>query len=53
MNSYVKADTVWNDCLTDFDCRTNSIDPQLQDHWADASSNIGDARSGLTSLTEP
>jgi hypothetical protein len=53
MNSYVKADGVWNDCLVDFDCRTDSIDPQLQGHWADAASDISDAERSLTSLAEP
>lgn len=53
MNSYIKGDNIWGDCITDFSCSTNSIDPQLQEHWADAASNIDDAKRGLKEMAEP
>ena len=53
MNSFIKADDLWNECLVDFGCRTESIDPQLQKHWADAASNINVAQRGLEDLAEP
>jgi hypothetical protein len=53
MNSYIKADDLWNECLVDFGCRSNSIDPQLQKHWAEAASNINVAQRGLDGLAEP
>lgn len=53
MNSYVKADNIWNHCLTDFGCDNASIKPDLQAKWADATSSIGEAKSGLNSIGEP
>lgn len=50
LNSYVEAGNVWGECIEDFGCDTDSIDPELQDHWADASTAARNARSGLAEM---
>ena len=52
LNSYVKANNIWNGCITDFTCRTNSIDPQLQAEWSAAERDVSDARSGLRDIAQ-
>lgn len=49
-NSYQRAYNTWNDCIGDFDCDTDSINPELQKEWAKASRQITRARSALSDL---
>lgn len=53
LNSYVKAGNVWGDCIEDFGCDVDGIDPQLQEEWTKASGQLSDATSGLRSLAQP
>jgi hypothetical protein len=53
LRSYAQADDTWNNCLTDFGCDTDSIDPELQDRWSSASAGIDLARNGLQELAKP
>lgn len=48
---YASTAQEWNDCITDWYCTVNTDDYQLQ--WADASSDINEARSGLTGGYDP
>ena len=50
LNSYIQAGNVWGDCFEDFDCDVDSIDPQLQDHWAKAGVAASQAKRGLSSM---
>jgi hypothetical protein len=50
MNSYAKADSVWNHCLTDINCDNASIKPELQAKWSAATNSIATAKSGLADL---
>jgi hypothetical protein len=47
MNAYINAYNVWNDCIGDIDCDNDSITPELQAEWADATELIQEARDGL------
>ena len=49
-NDYIKAGNIWNDCLTNFSCNINSIDPQLQHYWLAAATDIGVAKRGLDDM---
>lgn len=49
-NSYRDAYNTWNSCIADYDCDTDSIDPELQRHWAKASRQTASARSSLVAL---
>ena len=53
MNSYSSAGDRWNDCITDFSCKQDSIDPLLQADWLDASSDLRRAQSGLRDMARP
>lgn len=53
LNSYADAGDAWNDCFGDLDCSNNEVRPELQDHWADATSEIEQAQSGLRELSNP
>lgn len=53
LNAYAKAAGIWGDCIQDFNCDTDSIDPELQSRWSSASNNIDTAMSGLRSLANP
>jgi hypothetical protein len=53
MNAYVKADNTWNDCIIDFGCDVDSIDPELQERWAEATREIDKAKSGLVAIGGP
>jgi hypothetical protein len=52
LNEHASAQNVWGDCIEDFDCDTDGIDPELQEHWSDASSAVSDAESWLDSPDE-
>lgn len=47
LNSYTKAYRVWNTCIGDLDCSTDSIDKLLQQHWARATRQIRNAETML------
>jgi hypothetical protein len=36
LNDYIKAENTWSNCIDDFDCDIDSIDPRLQRNWAAA-----------------
>lgn len=45
--AYVDAYNIWNDCISDVDCINDSITPDLQAKWAEATEFIEEARDGL------
>lgn len=49
-NSYTRAYNLWNDCIGDFGCSTDSIESELQEHWLKATRAIGKARRELRAL---
>jgi hypothetical protein len=51
-NSYIRAGRLWGDCIEDFDCSTDSIDPQLQSHWSNATQKIEAARTQLEQMSD-
>src|SRR5690606_22817410 len=51
-NQYNKADDVWNECIVDFGCDIDGIDPQLQRHWTTASREVHQLNNGIESITE-
>lgn len=53
MRHYVNAHDTWGDCVADFDCDTDSIDPELQRHWATAANLLERADSSLDRLEQP
>lgn len=53
LRAYASAASVWNDCITDLECESDSIDPELQRKWTRASRQIADAKEGLELLREP
>jgi hypothetical protein len=50
MNSYIRAYNVWNDCISDLDCSTDSIDSKLQAQWSKASEKLTSANSSFDSV---
>jgi hypothetical protein len=40
---YIDANESWNDCIQDTDCDTDSIEPDLQGFWVDASDALEEA----------
>jgi hypothetical protein len=53
LNNYVKAGNTWGDCIEDFNCDVDSIDPELQSKWTAAEGNLQDATSGLRDMGKP
>lgn len=47
MNRYIRANNTWNDCVSDPDCSTDSIDPKLQTQWSAASTKVASAKREL------
>lgn len=47
INRYLRANTQWDDCIWDYDCDLDSIDPKLQLKWLAASRQINRAEQGL------
>jgi hypothetical protein len=43
MNQYVQAAKTWNECITDYACDNESIQPELQSKWARAGRLIAQA----------
>lgn len=50
MNAYSKSTSQWSDCIYDYGCDVESIDPNLQAHWSAASRNFAKAESLLDKL---
>lgn len=53
LNHYIRADNQWNNCIGDFNCDTDGIEPELQKKWSKATSAIESAREGLEDLATP
>jgi len=50
LTAYSSAESTWNTCITDINCNTDSITPELQTSWSEAGSAISDADLGLQAL---
>jgi hypothetical protein len=50
MNTYARAESTWSDCINDYGCDTDSIQPELQAKWSESTSEINKAKSGLSSI---
>jgi hypothetical protein len=50
LNAYSRAYNTWNDCIGEFDCDTDSIEPDLQLDWVKASNHVEAARRKLENL---
>jgi hypothetical protein len=50
--AYTKAYDEWNDCISDFGCDVDSIDPSLQDYWTRANRQTLEARYQFTTLDQ-
>lgn len=46
-NAYVVAYNTWNDCISDIDCDTDSITPDLQKEWAEASTLLDEVKDAM------
>ena len=46
-NLYVQSLTAWNDCMATSGCTLESIEPDMQAKWEDASEKIAAARTAL------
>jgi hypothetical protein len=53
LNNYREAQNIWSECIQDFGCDIDSIDPQLQREWREAAQKIADARRGLVDVGTP
>jgi hypothetical protein len=50
LNAYTRSVSTWNDCIFDYSCDTDAIDPQLQRAWASAGRGIERAEDLLDRL---
>jgi cell division protein FtsB len=50
LNKYISVASTWDDCVYDYDCSTDSIQPQMQRKWAAASRQIEKAETALDNL---
>jgi hypothetical protein len=50
LNAYIRADNRWNECIGDFGCDIDSIEPELQRRWREASQETRMGRQGLRDL---
>lgn len=50
LNSYITVSDKWNDCIVDYYCDMDSIDPMMQRNWASASRQIGAAETQVEKL---
>jgi hypothetical protein len=53
LNDYADAGETWSNCIGDFNCSMDSIDPQLQSKWTSASAKVDRAGRGLAALRRP
>ena len=51
LNEYIAAYNKWNDCVSNVDCSTDSIDGELQKHWTKATSFVLKSKSGLEGIS--
>jgi hypothetical protein len=49
-NAYVRSNNRWNNCITNFSCDVDSINPYLQAQWAIATRKIRQASASLAKL---
>lgn len=47
LNTYIEAANAWGECLASASCNPESIEPQLQRKWEEASDLLSVARKGL------
>jgi hypothetical protein len=52
LNQYMKASSKWSDCIDDYSCSTDSIQPALQSRWTSAQTKIESAKSGLADMKD-
>jgi hypothetical protein len=50
LNRYVEAYNIWNNCVGDGACTEADVMSKLEAKWAEATSNIDAAETGLTTL---
>jgi hypothetical protein len=50
LNDYIRANNQWNNCIGDFGCSLDSIEPELQRQWRKATREIRKARQSLRAL---
>lgn len=50
LNRYVEAYTIWNNCVGNGACAEAEVMPKLEAKWAEATSNIDAAETGLEEL---
>lgn len=49
-NKFAEANNIWNDCVTDIDCDSDSITSRLQSRWSSASTQIEKSTQALKDL---
>ncbi|WP_262850391.1 hypothetical protein [Mumia quercus] len=49
LNHYVKANRLWSECATDFDCDMDDVDPLLQERWRKARAAVDEAATAIES----
>jgi hypothetical protein len=47
LNEYITAYNTWNDCVSDVDCKNDSITPTLQGHWSKATDLLNNIKKSL------
>ena len=50
LNSYIQAENTWSDCIDDYNCDLDSIDPKLQRNWSASTRTIDRASDYLNEL---
>jgi hypothetical protein len=53
MNAFVEAGEAWSGCFDDINCDIDSIDPELQAAWLDASGDLDKAEQALNRIGSP
>ncbi|KAA1422508.1 hypothetical protein FE697_015350 [Mumia zhuanghuii] len=47
LNHYTKANRLWSDCVSDFDCDMDDVDPKIQARWQKARSQVEAAAEAI------
>lgn len=47
LRQHERAYDKWGECIEDFDCDIDAIDPELQDHWLKAQQSLDEANRGF------
>jgi hypothetical protein len=50
LRRYIAAANIWNECIGNLGCEFDSIEPDLQEKWAQAAELIEDAQEGLEGM---